>query len=193
MLCTVGVTLFSNGSDLLDVRIAQLFRIWGHNETRHLSVAMTALAFLYRGLTRFTIGDIDFIEGCTYALQLWFLKRVGPQASLFRNTDRALIVLAQYRNLIEQLNEEGIIWDYFDRHQSPLRYTHHPHGCTTLWGPYFITDFCADRCMRQLSQRQKMVSVHTPIGAIPEFDLNSPQWAALFAVARQKWKTQVNT
>ncbi|KAF3783427.1 hypothetical protein EJ110_NYTH27687 [Nymphaea thermarum] len=76
--------------------------------------------------------------------------------------------------------------------KGPPRYTHHPHGRTTLLGPYFITDYCADRCMRQFSQRQKMVSVHTPIRAIPEFDLNSPQWTAVFAVARQEWRTQIS-
>ncbi|KAF3773382.1 hypothetical protein EJ110_NYTH55308 [Nymphaea thermarum] len=192
MLCTVGVTLFTDGSDLLDVRIAQLFRVWGHRGTRHLSVAMTALAFPYRGLTRFTIGDTDFIEGCTYALQLWFLKHAGPRASLFRNTDGSLTTLEQYRRLIEQLNEGEITWDYCDRRQSLPRYTHHHHGRTTLLGPYFIVDYCGDRCMRQFSQRQKMVSVHAPIGAIPEFDLSSPQWTALFAVARQEWKTQIS-
>ncbi|KAF3780364.1 NETWORKED 1A protein [Nymphaea thermarum] len=32
------------------------------------SMAMMALAFLYRGLTRFSIGDADFIEGRTYVL-----------------------------------------------------------------------------------------------------------------------------
>ncbi|KAF3771632.1 hypothetical protein EJ110_NYTH59959 [Nymphaea thermarum] len=153
---------------------------------------MTALAFLYRGLTRFTIGDTDFIEGCTYALQLWFLKHAGPRASLFRNTDGSLTTLEQYRRLIEQLNEGEITWDYCDRRQSLPRYTHHHHRRTTLLGPYFIVDYCADRCMRQFSQRQKMVSVHAPIGAIPEFDLSSPQWTALFAVARQEWKTQIS-
>ncbi|KAF3782949.1 putative ribonuclease H protein [Nymphaea thermarum] len=41
-------------------------------------------------------------------------------------------------------------------------------------------------------ERLRMVSVHAPIGAIPEFDLSSSQWAALFAVARQEWKTQIS-
>ncbi|KAF3780702.1 hypothetical protein EJ110_NYTH21913 [Nymphaea thermarum] len=106
-----------------NAQVGQLDSVWGHSRTRHLSVAMTALAFLYRGLTSFTVGDIDFVEGSTYALQLWFLKHGGSQASLSKNTDRALTVLEQYRRLIEQLNEGDIIWHYCDRRESPSRYT----------------------------------------------------------------------
>ncbi|KAF3791342.1 hypothetical protein EJ110_NYTH14623 [Nymphaea thermarum] len=183
----LGVTIFTNGTNILNVCIAQVFRIWGHSGTGYLSIAMMALAFLYRGLSRFTIGDADFIKGCTYALQLWFLKHAGPPTNQFRNTNGVLTVLEQYYHVIEKSNEKEIIWDYFDRHHSLSRYTHHYHEHTTLLGPYFIVDYCVDRCIRQFSQRQKMTSMHAPIGVILEFDLSSPQ---LFAVAQQEWKTQ---
>ena len=84
ILCTVGLAFFQDGQNFIDVRVAQLFRRWGSKQTRQLSVSMAALAFLYRGLARFALGETILVEGCTYALQSWFLRHVPSKASSFR-------------------------------------------------------------------------------------------------------------
>ena len=56
----------------------------GKSTDSRLSIAMAALAFLYRGLTRFTLGESILVEGCTYALQSWFLQHVPTRASSFK-------------------------------------------------------------------------------------------------------------
>ena len=79
VLCTVGLAFFPDGQNYVDVRIVQLLRRWGSRQTSRLSIAMAALAFLYRGLTRFTLGESILVEGCTYALQSWFLQHGRPE------------------------------------------------------------------------------------------------------------------
>ena len=60
VLCTVGLSLFPDGQNYMDIRIIQLMRRWGSRQTNRLSIAMAALAFLYRGLTRFLTWRIHF-------------------------------------------------------------------------------------------------------------------------------------
>ncbi|CAN6458821.1 unnamed protein product [Victoria cruziana] len=78
---TVGLVLFYNGEDTIDFRVARLLRNWGHPKSKHLSIAMASLAFLYRGLNLFVSGESDVIEGSNSLLQAWFLKHVRSQAS----------------------------------------------------------------------------------------------------------------
>ena len=84
VLCNVGLAFFLDEQNYVDARIVQLLRRWGSRQTRRLSIAMAALAFLYRGLTRFTLGESILVEGCTYTLQSWFLQHVPIRANSFR-------------------------------------------------------------------------------------------------------------
>ncbi|KAF3780681.1 Serine/threonine-phosphatase 7 long form-like protein [Nymphaea thermarum] len=102
--CTAGLIFFNNEEHIMDFRTACLFRKWGHVQVRHISIAMTALAFLYRGLTKFSIGDTDLREGCVFALQAWFYKHVGPQSCQFQNTDDQLSSMEHYRRKMEEVN-----------------------------------------------------------------------------------------
>ena len=103
VLCTVGLFLFPDGRNYIDIRIVQLLRRWGSRQTSRLSIAMAALAFLYRGLTRFALGESILVEGCTYALQSWFLQHVPARASSFRYNGEKLLPVARYRFLIDNL------------------------------------------------------------------------------------------
>ena len=97
VLCTVGLAFFPGGQNYVDVKIVQLLRRWGSRQTSRLSIAMAALAFLYKGLTRFTLGKSILVEGCTYALQSWFLQHVPTRASSFRYNDKELLPVARYQ------------------------------------------------------------------------------------------------
>ena len=107
VLCTVGLAFFQDGQNFVDVRIVQLFRRWGSKQTRQLSVSMAALAFLYRGLARFALGETILVEGCTYALQSWFLRHVPSKSSSFRFNSKKPKSAIQCRALIESLHQEG--------------------------------------------------------------------------------------
>ena len=115
VLCTAGLAFFQDGQNFIDVRVVQLFRRWGNKQTRHLSVFMAALAFLYRGLAHFALGETILVEGCTYALQSLFLRHVPSKASSLRFNNKKPKSVIQYRVLIESLHQEEIVWDYFDR------------------------------------------------------------------------------
>ena len=191
VLCTVGLALFPDGRNYMDIRIVQLLRRWGSRQTSRLSIAMAALAFLYRGLTRFTLGESILVEGCTYALQSWFLRHVPARASSFRYNGEKLLPVARYRFLIDNLQEEEVVWDYFDRQESPPRYTYAYGKRFRLLGPFFCAYYHPERCVRQFSQRQKRVEIHPLSGVLPEFDLTSDQWSGAYHSARHGWDSFV--
>ncbi|CAN6459006.1 unnamed protein product [Victoria cruziana] len=58
---TVGLVLFYNGEDTIDFRVARLLRNWGHPKSKHLSIAMASLAFLYRGLNLFVSRESNVV------------------------------------------------------------------------------------------------------------------------------------
>ena len=53
VLCTVGLALFPDGQNYMDIRIIQLMRRWGSRQTNRLSIAMAALAFPVSGFDSF--------------------------------------------------------------------------------------------------------------------------------------------
>jgi predicted RNA polymerase sigma factor len=70
---------------------------------------MAALAFLYRGLTRFSLGESILVEGCIYALQSWFIQHVPARANSFRYNGQELFPVAQYRSMIDSIQEDDIV------------------------------------------------------------------------------------
>ncbi|CAN6444932.1 unnamed protein product [Victoria cruziana] len=89
---TMGLVLFFNGENTIDFRVARLLRNWSHPKSRHITIAMSSLAFLYRGLNIFTSGESDVIEGSNSLIQAWFFKYVGSQASQLQTNKGRLMV-----------------------------------------------------------------------------------------------------
>ncbi|KAF3783369.1 hypothetical protein EJ110_NYTH32053 [Nymphaea thermarum] len=187
--CTVGLIFFNNEEHIMDFRIARLFRKWGHVKVRHISIAMAALAFLYRGLTKFSIGDADLIEGCVFALQAWFYKHVGPQSCHFQNTDGQLSSMEHYHRKMEEVDDSTIIWDFFDREVIKSRYTYNPVRGSLLLGPFFIVEYHPERCLRQLSLRQRKAYPIESEGAIVECELDTEEWSGIYTYAQQRWES----
>ncbi|KAF3783012.1 Serine/threonine-phosphatase 7 long form-like protein [Nymphaea thermarum] len=173
--CTAGLIFFNNEEHIMDFRTARLFRKWGHVKVRHISVAMAALAFLYRGLTKFSIEDADSIEGCVFALQAWFYKHVGPQSCHFQNTDGQLSSMEHYRRKMEEVDDSTIIWDFFDREVIKSRYTYNPVRGSLLLGPFFIVEYHPERCLIQLSLHQRKAYPIESEGAIVECELDTEE------------------
>ncbi|CAN6462816.1 unnamed protein product [Victoria cruziana] len=121
---TVGLVFFFNGENTIDFRVARLLRNWGHPKSRHVSIAMAFLAFLYRGLNLFTSGESDVIEGSNCLIQAWFLKHAGSQASQLQTNEGRLMV-EHYRKKLQELDEDLVVWDYFDRTVVRPRHTFH--------------------------------------------------------------------
>ena len=192
VLCTVGLSLFPDGQNYMDIRIIQLMRRWGSRQTNRLSIAMAALAFLYRGLTRFSLGESILVEGCIYALQSWFFQHVPARASSFRYNGQELLPVAQYRSMINNIQEDDVVWDYFDRQISPPRYTYAYGKRFKLLGPFFCTYYQPERCVRQFSQRQQYVEARLLSGAMAEFDLTSAQWSGAYHSARYSWDSFIS-
>jgi hypothetical protein len=192
VLCTVGLAFFQDGQNFIDVRVAQLFRRWGSKQTRQLSVSMTALAFLYRGLARFALGETILVEGCTYALQSWFLRHVPSKASSFRFNSKQPKTAIQCRALIEKLHREEIVWDFFDRRETVPRYTYARSKRYRLLGPFFCVDYQPERCLRQFSQRQVRANIRFPTGNMPEFNLQSDQWSGAYHVTKYTWDSFIS-
>ncbi|KAF3773786.1 hypothetical protein EJ110_NYTH54614, partial [Nymphaea thermarum] len=174
--CTAGLIFFNNEEHIMDFRIARLFRKWGHVKVHHISIAMAAFAFLYRGLTKFSIGDADSIEGCVFALQAWFYKHVGPQSCHFQNTDGQLSSMEHCCRKMEEVDDSTIIWDFFDREFIKSRYTYNPVRGSLLLGPFFIVEYHPERCLRQLSLRQRKAYPIESEGAIVECELDTKEW-----------------
>ncbi|KAF3774257.1 Serine/threonine-phosphatase 7 long form-like protein [Nymphaea thermarum] len=168
--CTAGLIFFNNEEHIMDFRTVRLFRIWGHVQVRQISVAMAALAFLYRGLTKFSIGDTNSIEGCVFALQAWFYKHVGPQSCHFQNTSGQLSSMEHYRRKMEEVDDSTIIWDFFDQEVIKSRYTYNPVRGSLLLGPFFIVEYHPERCLRQLS-------------------LDTEEWSGIYTYAQQRWES----
>lgn len=78
----------------------------------HMFIVIASLGYLYRGLIRFGSGE-SRIVGFVYALQEWFVKHTSSQASHFNDIDKWLAI-EQYCKKLD-LEEEQIIYDYFDR------------------------------------------------------------------------------
>ena len=192
ILCTVGLAFFQDGQNFMDIRVAQLFRRWGSKQTRQLSVSMAALAFLYRGLARFALGETILVEGCTYALQSWFLRHVPSKASSFRFNSKQPKSAIQCRALIEKLHQEEITWDFFDRRETVPRYTYARSKRYRLLGPFFCVDYQPERCLRQFSQRQVRANTRFPTGNMPEFNLQSDQWSGAYHVTKYTWDSFVS-
>ncbi|KAF3772402.1 hypothetical protein EJ110_NYTH55653 [Nymphaea thermarum] len=184
-----GVLSSSTMKNTMDFRIARLFRKWGHVKVRHISIAMAALAFLYRGLTKFSIGDADSIEGCVFTLQAWFYKHVGPQSCNFQNTDGQLSSMEHYRRKMEEVDDSTIIWDFFDREVIKSRYTYNPVRGSLLLGPFFIVEYHSERCLRQLSLRQRKAYPIESEGAIVECELDTEEWTGIYTYAQQRWES----
>ncbi|KAF3772529.1 hypothetical protein EJ110_NYTH51709 [Nymphaea thermarum] len=176
--CTVGLIFFNNEEHIMDFRIARLFRKWGHVKVRHMSIAMAALAFLYRGLTKFSIGDADSIEGRVFALQAWFYKNVGPQSCHSQNTDRQLSSMKHYRRKIEEVDDSTII-----------RYTYNPVRGSLLLGPFFIIEYHPERCLRQFSLCQRKAYPIELEGTIVECELDTEEWSGIYTYAQQHWES----
>uniref|UniRef100_A0A5K1D8Y0 Aminotransferase-like plant mobile domain-containing protein n=1 Tax=Nymphaea colorata TaxID=210225 RepID=A0A5K1D8Y0_9MAGN len=107
--CTACLFFFNNEEHIMDFCTTHLFRKWGHVKVHHVFIAMAALAFLYQGLTKFLIEDVDSIEGCVFALQSWFYKHLGPQSCHFQNTDGLLSSMEHYRRKMEEVDDSTII------------------------------------------------------------------------------------
>ncbi|CAN6472327.1 unnamed protein product [Victoria cruziana] len=152
LTATVGLVLFFNGENTIDFRVARLLRNWGHLKSRHVSIAMASLAFLYRGLNLFTSRELDVIEGSNSLIQAWFLKHAGSQASQFQTNEGRLMV-EHYRKKLQELDEDLVVWDYFDRTVVRPRHTFHTWRRFQLLGAYFTTSYHPERCIRQMSQR----------------------------------------
>ncbi|CAN6487361.1 unnamed protein product [Victoria cruziana] len=89
---TVGLVIFYNEEDTIDLRVTGLLKSWGHLKSRHLSIAMASLAFLYRGLNLFASEESEVIEGSNSLIQAWFLKHAGTQASQLQANEGRLTV-----------------------------------------------------------------------------------------------------
>ncbi|KAF3795054.1 hypothetical protein EJ110_NYTH06123 [Nymphaea thermarum] len=150
---------------------------------------MAALAFLYRGLTKFSIGDADSIEGCVFALQVWFYKHVGPQSCHFPNTDGQLSSMEHYRRQMEEVDDSTIIWDFFDQGIIKSRYIYNPVRGSLLLGPFFIVEYHPERCLRQLSLRQRKAYPIESEGAIVECELDTEEWSGIYTYAQQRWES----
>ncbi|KAF3771805.1 Serine/threonine-phosphatase 7 long form-like protein [Nymphaea thermarum] len=184
--CIVGLIFFNNEEHIIDFRTARLFRKWGHVKVCHISITMAALAFLYRGLTKFSIGDADSIEGCVFTLQAWFYKHVGPQSCHFQNTDGQLSNMEHYRRRMEEVDDFTIIWDFFDREVIKSRYTYNPVRGSLLLGPFFIVEYHPERCLRKLSLRQRKAYPIESEGAIVERELDTEEWSGIYTYAQQR-------
>ncbi|KAF3776910.1 hypothetical protein EJ110_NYTH46369 [Nymphaea thermarum] len=187
--CPVGLIFFNNEEHIMDFRTARLFRKWGYVKVRHMSIAMAALAFLYRGLTKFSIGDADSIEGCVFALQAWFYKHVGPQSCHSQNTDKQLSSMKHYRRKIEEVDDSTIIWYFFDREVIKSRYTYNPVRGSLLLGSFFITEYHLERCLRQFSLRQRKTYPIESEGTIVECELDTKEWSGIYTYAQQHWES----
>ena len=157
-----------------------------------LSVSMAALAFLYRGLARFALGEIILVEGCTYALQSWFLRHVSSKASSFRFNSKQPKSAIQCRALIEKPHQEEIVWDFFDRKETVPRYTYARSKHYRLLGPFFCVDYQPERCIRQFSQRQVRANTRFSTGNMPEFNLQSDQWSGAYHVTKYTWDSFIS-
>ncbi|CAN6462980.1 unnamed protein product [Victoria cruziana] len=105
---TVGLVLFYNGEDTIDLRVAGLLRSWGQPKSRRLSIAMAALAFLYRGLNLFVSGVSKMIEGSNPLIQAWFLKHAGSQASQLQAIEGRLTV-EYHRRQLQDLDKNLVV------------------------------------------------------------------------------------
>ncbi|CAN6447606.1 unnamed protein product [Victoria cruziana] len=187
---TVGLVLFYNGEDTIDLRAAGLLRSWGHPKSRRLSIAMAALAFLYKGLNLFVSGKSEVMEGSNPLIQVWFLKHVGSQASQLQAIEGRLTVV-HYRRQLQELDENLMVWDYFDRRVIRPRHTFHSWRGSQLLRAYFTTSYHPERCIRQVSQRQKEVHDESRNDKVVEFELDSPEWIATCDRAQHLWDGSV--
>ncbi|CAN6459272.1 unnamed protein product [Victoria cruziana] len=183
---TVGLDLFFNGENTIDFRVARLLRNWGHPKSRHVSIAMASLAFLYRGLNLFTSGESDVIEGSNCLIQAWFLKHAGSQASQLQTNEGRLMV-EHYRKKLQELDEDLVVWDYFDRTVVRPRHTFHAWRGFLLLGAYFTTSYHPERCIRQMSQRQKEIHDEPRDGIVGECELDNPELTATCFRAQHLW------
>ncbi|CAN6447963.1 unnamed protein product [Victoria cruziana] len=175
-----------NGEDTIDFRIARLLRNWGHPKSKHLSIVMASLAFLYRGLNLFVFEESDVIERSNSLLQTWFLKHAGSQASQLQTNEGRLMV-EYYRKKIQELDEDLVVWDYFDRTVVRPRHTFHSWREFLLLGAYFTTSYHPERCIRQVSQRQKEIHDEPRDGIVVECELDTPEWTATCFKAQHLW------
>ncbi|CAN6455639.1 unnamed protein product [Victoria cruziana] len=187
---TVGLVLFYNGEDTVDLRVAGLLRSWGQPKSRRLSIAMAALAFLYRGLNLFVSGKSVMIEGSSQLIQAWFLKHAGSQASQLQAIEGRLTV-AHYRRQLQELDENLMVWDYFDRRAIRPRHTFHSWRGSQLLRAYFTISYHPERCIRQVSQRQKEVHDEPRNDKVVDFELDTPEWIAACDRAQHLWDGSV--
>ncbi|CAN6476855.1 unnamed protein product [Victoria cruziana] len=183
---TVGLVFFYNGEDTIDLRVAGLLRSWGQPKSRRLSIAMAALAFLYRGLNLFVSGVSEMIEGSNPLIQAWFLKHAGLQASQLQAIEGRLTV-EYHRRQLQDLDKNLVVWDYFDRKVIRPRHTFHSWRGSQLLEAYFTTSYHPERCVRQVSQRQKDVHDEPRNNKVVEFELDSPNWSAACDRAQNLW------
>ncbi|CAN6454427.1 unnamed protein product [Victoria cruziana] len=85
---------------------------------------MASLAFLYRGLNLFVSGEFDVIEGSNSLLQAWFLKHAGSPASQLQ-INKGRLMVKHYQKKLQELDENLVVWDYFDRMVIRPRHTFH--------------------------------------------------------------------
>ncbi|CAN6465331.1 unnamed protein product [Victoria cruziana] len=135
---------------------------------------MATLAFLYRGLNLFVSGKSKVIEGSNPLIQAWFFKHVRSQASQLQAIEGRLTV-EYYRRQLQELDENLMVWDYFDRRVIRPRHTFHSWRGSQLLGAYFTTSYHPERCIHQFSQRQNEVHDELRNDKVVEFELDSPE------------------
>lgn len=183
---TVGLIFFYNGDDTIDFRAAHLLRDCGHPKVRHMSIVIVSLAFLYHGLNIFISRELDVIKGSNNILQAQFLKRARPQASQLKTNEGHLMVeYCQQR--LQKLNEDQVVWDYFDWQVTRLHHTFHSRKGYLLLRPFFTIRYHLEMCIRQISQSQREIHEDTGDGMVVGCELGIPEWYATYFKAQYLW------
>ncbi|CAN6483794.1 unnamed protein product [Victoria cruziana] len=69
LTAAVGFVFLYNRENTIDLKTARLLRNWGHPKSKHLSIDMASLAFIYRGLNKFVSEESNIIEGSNSLIQ----------------------------------------------------------------------------------------------------------------------------
>ncbi|KAF3771680.1 hypothetical protein EJ110_NYTH59820 [Nymphaea thermarum] len=107
--------------------------------------------------------------------------------------------MEHYRRKMEEVDDSTIIWDFFDREVIKSRYTYNTVRGSLLLGPFFIVEYHPERCLRQLSLRQRKAYPIESEGAIVECELDTEEWAlfrcfprSLEGIATQWYREHIN-
>ncbi|CAN6471976.1 unnamed protein product [Victoria cruziana] len=96
-------------------------------------------------------------------------------------------MVEHYWKKLQELDENFVVWDYFDRTVIRPRHTFHSWRGFLLLGAYFTTSYHPERCIHQLSQRQKEIHDEPHDGIVVECELDTPEWTATCFKAQHLW------